>query len=410
MGILALAEYLIRHGHDVTICDAFNFAGSTTEVEGLLLGMANEWQPDFVCISATHRDNGFIKRMSESKSWPLVVGGPQASFCPQHFDHADYIVIGEGEKSLLDIVEGRQAPGVIQGTKMTADELNEGGPLPYHLLHEGRFEPTDSMIRGKTLRSGMLQTSRGCPYSCTFCSCAGVAGKAVRYLGLDRIERELQALTNLGVEGIWIVDDTFTLSKKRVGQVGALLANSHLIWGCQARADRLDRDMASLLSDHGCVQVDIGVESGSQRMLDGLKKGIKVEEVYMAFDAARDSGMRTLANFMIGLPEETPEDLAMTRGLMRDIKADHYVVSIACPLPGTELHRQVLGDEVLAPEDYDGLNWNGSDLTERLNLSEMRGLKKLRDDVDRSINHPWKHLAVRALRSVGLKMEKGRSY
>jgi radical SAM superfamily enzyme YgiQ (UPF0313 family) len=119
------------------------------------------------------------------------------------------------------------------------------------------------------------------------------------------------------------------------------------------------------------------VESGSQRILDDIiGKKTKIEQVIRSFDLARKNGIRTLANFIIGLPTETYEDLAATRRLADRIRADIYVFSIATPLPGTRLYRMV-GEEI-RPQDYSSLNWNGSALTEKLNKSSIANIVQAR--------------------------------
>jgi radical SAM superfamily enzyme YgiQ (UPF0313 family) len=129
------------------------------------------------------------------------------------------------------------------------------------------------------------------------------------------------------------------------------------------------------MKDLGCVQLDMGAESGSQRILDNIiGKRTNIKQIKYAFKLAKKYDLRTLANFMIGLPTETYKDLRKTKRLARKIKADYYVFSIATPLPGTKLYK-IINEDIKA-QDFSLLDWNGSELLEKINKSKIKNLSK----------------------------------
>jgi radical SAM superfamily enzyme YgiQ (UPF0313 family) len=166
-------------------------------------------------------------------------------------------------------------------------------------------------------------------------------GRVVREFGMERILDEVERLKkDYDIEGIMILDDTFTLKEGRVAAFceGLKRRKIKIVWACQARVDTFTVKMAAAMKSAGCVQIDFGVESGSQKVLDIIKKDIKCDQTKRAFGIARDNGLRALATVMVGLPGEDEKDLVMTEELIREIKPDFVVPSFATPYPGTELY------------------------------------------------------------------------
>lgn len=139
------------------------------------------------------------------------------------------------------------------------------------------------------------------------------------------------------------------------------------------------------MKDSGCVQIDYGVESGSPRILnDIIGKKITVSQVKNAFFLSKKYGIRTLANFIVGLPSETKLDLKMTVDLAKKINADVYIFSVATPLPGTRLYDMI--KEYIGPEEYNYIDFHGGKLTEKLNKSELKNLFFIRRKLQRQFN------------------------
>lgn len=397
-GILCLASYLEAHGHFCIIVDSQISPRclATDQREEAIVAHVAELNPRVVCFSSTHREYAEVVRINRAirKRCPgtvTIVGGAQPTYRYRDYleNGFNYVAIGEGEKTLCVFVDmvmsGKGQWEQINGLAwnfggsavvnpprvlMTSAELSDASMPAYDKIDPRYFDYNLATIRGVPLRGAMILTTRGCPYDCSFCGCNKIFGRKIRSRSLASIARELEYLRGRGVEGLWIVDDTFTVNRFHALEVARLLKERGLIWGCQSRVDTVDDEMLAEFRACGCVQIDFGVESGSQRILDDvIHKGTTIGQIHKAFALAKRHGIRTLANIMIGLPSETPDDLVQTQQLVRDIGPDVVVVSIATPLPGTELYCMV--GEVIKPEQFALLDWRGSELTSRLNKSEI---------------------------------------
>ena len=399
-GILCLANYLEAKGFPSVILDGGLSPRRVRPVdgEGLILEALKAMKPKVVCLSSTHKEFEEVIRLGAGakaiESRPtVIVGGSQATYRPPDYlqNGIDFVCFGEGEKTLHEFIS-EVAAGTFNWRSVAGLAWNDGSrlvmnaPRPlmagpelgidvfstYEKIDKRYFSATVEIIRGLPLVGALLLTTRGCPFTCTFCGCGSIFGRKLRFRSLDSIRSEVSYLKDRhGVEGIWIVDDTFTVNRQHALAVARILKDQGMVWGCQSRVDTLDEALAAELRACGCVQMDFGVESGSQRVLDEvIDKRTNIGQVRTAFALTKKHGIRSLANFMIGLPTETEEDLQATKSLADAIQADVYVFSIATPLPGTKLYEMV-GEEI-SPFQYSLLDWNGSDLTGKLNKSGIK--------------------------------------
>ncbi len=399
-GILCLANYLEAKGFRNVILDAGLSPKRLcqAEREALILSALRSIKPKVVCLSSTHKEFEEIIRLSMGtrafdEQAAVIVGGSQATYRPTDFldNGVDFVCVGEGERTLHEFVvqtaAGTRRWHEVAGLAwknggritvnsprelMTEEELQTDDFSAYEKIDKRYFAVNVETIRGLPLSGALLLTTRGCPFDCSFCGCGSIFGRRLRFRPLDSIRREVSHLqTEHGVEGIWIVDDTFTVNRKHALAVAGILKEHGILWGCQSRVDTIDESLAAALKDCGCIQMDFGVESGSQRILNEIiNKRTTTQQVKDAFALMKKYRIRSLANFMIGLPTETEQDLLATKELAEAIDADVYVFSIATPLPGTRLYEMV-GEEI-SPFEYSLLDWNGSALTERLNKSGIK--------------------------------------
>jgi radical SAM superfamily enzyme YgiQ (UPF0313 family) len=212
----------------------------------------------------------------------------------------------------------------------------------YEALPMGWYTAARSdLIRGVIGAGTTIFSSRGCPFSCSFCSSREIFGNQLRFRTPQRVVDELQYLyDNYKIDCFYILDDTFTVNKKHVEGFCRELEKRRLklIWGCETRVDLVDEDTFSLMRRSGCVQVDFGIESGSQKVLDILKKGIYVEDIRKAFAITKKVGLRTFANIMINNPGENLEDIKKTEELVKESNPDISTVWITTPYPGTQIY------------------------------------------------------------------------
>ena len=294
---------------------------------------------------------------------PSVAGGIHPTALPEwtlrQLD-IDYAVRGEGEFSflhLLDALASGTDPAGLPGLAVLRDgRLVEGPPPPFiENLDSIPLPDRDSVdfrrylrppgnIRGKYLkRATSIITSRGCPFGCTFCSSHGVFGRTVRRRSVGHVMQEIHGLMkDYDIDGLWFLDDTLLESPDWLQELCAEMKKTGLPWACQAHVRRADEHLFRMMKDAGCCQLEFGVESGSPAVLRRLKKGSTPDDVRRSFAICHRIGIRTLANFMIGVPGETVEDTEMSFRLAREIRPDHVVVTFVTPLPGSELFTESL--------------------------------------------------------------------
>ena len=213
-------------------------------------------------------------------------------------------------------------------------------PLPAHdLLDFDKY----SVVLADTGRVASIQTSRGCPAKCTFCD---IRMTPYRYRTGERIVEEIRHLKAMDVNEFFIVDDTFTINRDRVLDVCKRLVDEKLniTFKVSSRVDSVDEEMLGWLKKAGCTRIHYGVESGSQRLLDLLEKGITLDQVRKTFAMTRKAGIGTYAYMMIGIPTETPDEMEQSIRFARELRPDHANFSICTPFPKTKLYETWLAE------------------------------------------------------------------
>ncbi len=285
----------------------------------------------------------------------VVLGGPHVNIFPAEtlgIPGVDSLVLGEGERTFADLVnalaEGGR-PGDVAGVAVRSnDEYQPTRARPLEeslddLPHPAR-ELVDTSLYWSVLAKqrpiSTMMTSRGCPMKCIFCDRPHL-GKSFRYRSADNVVDEMEACVEAGIRELFLYDDTFSLHRQRVFDVCDEIRRRGLkvLWDIRARADTLNDETVRAMKEAGVTRMHIGVESGSPRILEVIKKGITVEQAYQAFDLCRKYGVQSLGYFMLGNPTETRQDVELTMDFLRKCKADHAHVAITTPFPGTQLYR-----------------------------------------------------------------------
>jgi len=369
-GLLYIGSVLKDKGHEVKIFE-IPFDVERDEYIRLVRDQMQEFSPRIIGITCMSMQTGIVRDLTRyirerSRDTLLIVGGvhPTIDRHDPLLWGADISVQGEAEDTILDIVdfaEGRRRIESIEGISYQGKDgivdnprreqirdLNKIPVLSYELLGRKRLRKRNYAIRGLWLRCGSVMTTRGCPAKCIFCGSKTMHDRVVREFSVDRIADEIGRLKkDYGIEGFCVVDDTFTLKENRVIEFCRKLKERklNLPWVCQARVDTFTEPMARAMKSSGCVQVDFGVESGSQKVLDILKKGITVSDTKKAFGICKDNKLRSLATIMIGAPGETKEDIKLTRELLSEINPSFLGCFFATPFPGTELYEMALANK-----------------------------------------------------------------
>jgi radical SAM superfamily enzyme YgiQ (UPF0313 family) len=289
-----------------------------------------------------------------NKKMRLVAGGPHVSIFREEtarFPGVDFALAGEAEFSFLDLLDYiddtdrlEKIPGICfyrNGRLHTGppygfiDDL-DSIPFPNRTLVD--YRRYGNVLTGNGIMTTMM-TSRGCPYRCIFCD---RLGKKFRAISAGRVVEEIEHCLSLGINQIFFHDDTFTVDKKRVLDICRLIHDRRLrfSFSLRSRVNTIDEEMISGLKKAGCERISFGVESGVQRILNRIKKGITLQQAETAFYLARKYKIISLADFMIGHPDETVEDIEETIQFAKRLKPDYTQFSVTTPYPGTELYRE----------------------------------------------------------------------
>jgi anaerobic magnesium-protoporphyrin IX monomethyl ester cyclase len=281
----------------------------------------------------------------------FVYGGPHITLSkPNVLDETPpaYFIRGDAEFTLADFV-GRHWKGETDFTDIdgimyrNVDGEDVAVAIQFHTTIDDlplpdftTFDTFDSFT------TYPLLTSRGCPYKCTYCSVPAISGSHWVYRSAPSIMRELDHVLNvLKMNNVVVVDDNFTLHKKRAESVCQAIIDSgyKFNWSCGngIRADRIWPDLAALMHEAGCVEVAFGIESLQAEVFDQLRKGEEVGHIRHGIQVVQEAGLNVTGFFMIGLPGSTYRKDLKTLALARKLKLNNYYFGLTVPYPGTEM-------------------------------------------------------------------------
>lgn len=405
LGLAYLAAMLEKNNYKVEILDSIALKKDSNNI----LNHIKKNNYDVVGITMLTpmylRACEIIKKIrKENKKIKIIVGGPHVTIMPERTlkenKEIDVAMHGEGEITIIELIKAFERNKSLKNIKGIAyrskdkvimnkprefiknlDEI----PLPArHLLPMKVYNPAPTYYR--RLPSYIIMTSRGCPYRCVYCS--RIFGKTFRLHSVERILGEMKILIEkYGAKEIIFRDDTFTINKKYVKELcNEIIKRGYhkkIEWTCMTRVNLVDKEILKLMRKAGCWSMHYGIETGSQRLLDMIKKDIKVEQIRNAIKWTREAGIETKAFFMLGLPSETREESLATLKFTKELDPDWIQVTITTPYPGTELYylAKANGDlKSLKWENYQ--SWAGFadvDLvyvTKGRNAEELKKLQK----------------------------------
>jgi len=369
LGLMYVAAYLEKYtDHEIKILDCLIEEMSHEQLKERL----KQEKPEVVGITAitfTLIDVLRTARIAKqvNPNIKIVLGGPHVNIYPEetlNFPEVDYLVLGEGEKPSKDLIDNINQTENLYNFKGIAfkdgNRVINPGPreliqdldkLPFPARNLVPNEKYSSVLSKKNPVTTMF-SSRGCPFKCTFCNRAHL-GKVFRARSAKNVVDEMEECKRKGIEEIFIYDDTFTIKRQRVIDICSEIKNRDLKinWDVRARVDTVDKEMLKEMKETGCQRIHYGVEAGTQKILNILRKGITLKQAEKAFELTKKAGIETLAYFMIGSPQETKEDILQTIKFAKKIKPDFVCFSITTPYPLTELYSLGLKEKIL-PYDY----------------------------------------------------------
>jgi radical SAM superfamily enzyme YgiQ (UPF0313 family) len=325
LGILYLSSFLKKKGIEVDVLH-----GDPTEIKK---------EYDFYGISSTTSQynkarlfKNYIKERNPSAK--IVLGGAHTKSpkCSQESleDGFDYVVVGQGEKTLLKIIEGKENKGIISGEPLNHQEIDEALP---------DRDALDITKYGYPLVNGMaatIITARGCPYKCSFCS---YSQDRLMFRSHEKVLEEVDLLVNkYGFNRLLFVDDSFTANKTRIKNILSGIEKYNILYRCYARADNSnDKEVLQMLLSSGCIELGVGIESGSQMILDLSNKKTKVDKNLEFIKTTQEIGIGINAFVMIGLPGESKKTIEETREFMEKAKPQKFGYNIFTPYPDSPI-------------------------------------------------------------------------
>lgn len=292
----------------------------------------------------------------------IIYGGIHASTFPdriiKNHPEFDIVVHGEGEQTMTELADTMEREELqpdnlknIRGICFRNNGTVEKTPSRPYIedIDSSPFPDRDSIDLdaykatghiGISSRVANVMTSRGCPARCTFCESFLTMGYKYRAHSAEYVLSEIKHLKEkYGVEQIVFNDDTFTINYDRIKKIcsGFIENNFNIKWFCFARVNTIrDREMLEMMKASGCVQINFGVETGDEKIMKSIKKGITLEQARKAFHLSHKVGIKTSAGFIFGFPGETKDSIERTINFAIELNPDVALFNALVPFPGTE--------------------------------------------------------------------------
>ncbi len=356
IGVCSIGTQAKHAGHEVIILDP------ELDKPETILGKLTDFKPRFVGIAAYTEEIIAADKTAELikshiPGTQVIVGGHHASALPlrtlSEFPNIDMIIAGEGEQTMLELLAGNKIgdiPGVgwrnsgqicFNRVAPKIDDINRLAPPDWNLFNIERYRGS-SLATGFKHRGNSLDISvegaRGCPFNCHFCF--RMSGKEIRYKKPQRIVDEIiRDIELYGATSIYFTEGSYGVNRQHAIETCKLMIEQRLgeriRWTVGGRINLLDEELLELMYKSGCRFLGIGVESGSQEILDRIGKNISIKRIEEVFNYCRQLGIETEANFIIGHPFETEETVNQTIEFARRLRADNANFAILVPFPGT---------------------------------------------------------------------------
>lgn len=375
LGILYLSAYLKREGFDVEIFDS---TFSNKDALGARLAATPGGVVGVYTNLMTRPNALWVVQAARQHGWTVVLGGPESANYPDDYldRGADVVVVGEGEATMAELLPALSHRGAhrLHGVAGTVFRDEDG-----HIVHnDARDQIADidslpwpdraaidtaayvDVWRTHHGRGSVnLITARGCPYKCNWCSHAVFGYTHRRRSPIDCVNEVQHIVETYRPEQVWYADDVFTINYRWLHEYNAEMKrrNLRVPFETISRADRMkSEEVVAALAELGCYRIWIGSESGSQRVLDAMQRGVKVEDVRMATKMAQRYGMEVGMFLMWGYDGEQFSDIEDTVEHVKAANPDIFFTTVAYPIKNTGFYEKVKTKLVFSPD------WNsGSD-------------------------------------------------
>lgn len=392
LGLISIGGYLILHGYDVDYLDLFTSNMTKNE----FINYLSQYQPDMIGISSYTENFDAVIKLTQliKKIIPnaiIILGGPHVTFLPEEalqYPTVDFVSRREGEMTFVELLEALN----YKTLKLTdIDGLsfkNELGEIVHNkdrkFIEKLDCLPWADMSPDKKNIYNIKQliiTSRGCPGKCIYCASSALSGNRYRMRSAENVFSEIFYKYKIKGERYFaFLDDTFTASKKRLLRFCDLILEHKvdIVWRCDSRTDILTYELIDKMQEAGCTSVHIGIESGSQEVINTINKHISLQKSEDLLSYMSQKGMQVMCSFIIGHHCDTKETVRETINLakkFRDTYGATIGIGINTPFPGTSLYenREKLGVKL------ESFKWATYDLVQPVISTEHLTKEDLQD-------------------------------
>jgi len=415
IGLICVAAYLREIGHEVEIKDAQLEKMS----EEILVGFLKSKNFEVIGIPAFTNSVAFSYITAEIckrvlPNCKIIFGGVHATIMPertlQECKYVDFVVLGEGEYrmgELIKYIQGERGVEYIDGIGYRKDgkiivvpafgviEDLDSLPMPaYDLLDMSKYVPHPTQY--KVLPNFPVIVQRGCPYNCAFCGAHSVHGRRARHRSVDNVIEELKLLKNkYNARGIYFQDSTFLIDKKYVIELFNRMIDErlNLVWACNTRVNTVDESILKLMKRAGCWMIVYGIESGNQKSLDLMRKGVTVEQNERAVRLTEKAGITACCSYILCLPGEDYKDAVNTVEFAFKLKSPIAMFYLPVPYPGTDLIKicsEMGGLRLDAKwEDY-----SSADFSNPVYINPLIGKEKMQEILNKAFRGYYKNPTV----------------
>jgi len=394
LGLAYIAAVLLKNGFSVSAIDMnipfidFEYVRKRIERE----------KPIIVGVSActeTYLNALRIARIAKEANSGIVtvIGGPHVTFSPTDTlrnKEVDVVVRGEGEITMLELanhfIKGFPTIEGIQGIsyKTEGDTVRSNADRPFIQDLDSLPFPARHLFPLRFYQfPGNISTARGCPYRCIFCAASAMGGRKYRIRTPKNIINEIiHLIEKYGIKTFTFVDDTFTVFPKRTYEICELIKalTPDIRWQCSTRVDTVTEETLREMKSAGCYAITLGIESGCQRILDEIGKGITLDQVRRIVQHAVRVGIEVYCSFMLPHPGDTVETVRQTKEFMKELIQLGAIVTLAytVPYPGTDLYNnsEALGIQILSKNWDDFTTIKPIISTKYLSITEIEDLCK----------------------------------
>lgn len=364
LGLMYLHSYL-KSLHDVVIVDMNAENLGIVDIKHIL----NQHNPDIIGITVviskwlTVRALAYeIKKINPYI--PIVCGGINPSLYPLEtleYPEIDFVIVGFGQVPMMKLcnqLEDGKYSNNIENC-YTLNNVPETGHFEF--LNIDNFPiPSRDVVNIQNYNFPYFPenpttsaiTSMGCPYSCQFCACKNFKPLIIRKP--KNIARELKKIQNLGIKSVLFQDELFTMSITRINNIcNAILDNDiNLNWSVRSRANLVNKPTIEFMKTAGCFNIHLGIESGTNRILDKMKKNLNINMIRHSVKTIKDVGLSVSASFMIGYPSETESEILKTIEFAESLELNNAQFFIVQPEPNTELYSEIRQNKNLPADIY----------------------------------------------------------